>query len=111
MDELLRYLRKHARQMVLWVNAISLNQADPNQKAKQVQLMGEIYQEANKVYVWLGMANNKGHAPSVFGFLKRLAAWSDRANSSNALHTENATPRLQVLLASAREQSIPPYLQ
>jgi hypothetical protein len=39
---------------VLWVDAICINQDDANERAAQVQLMGDIYSTANRVVVWLG---------------------------------------------------------
>ncbi|KAF9884824.1 hypothetical protein FE257_001240 [Aspergillus nanangensis] len=38
----------------IWIDALSINQNDPLEKGKQVQLMGRIYQEAGNIIVWLG---------------------------------------------------------
>ncbi|KAJ9156280.1 hypothetical protein NKR23_g1143 [Pleurostoma richardsiae] len=38
----------------LWVDAISINQADMDEKAAQVNMMGRIYSQTQKVIVWLG---------------------------------------------------------
>jgi hypothetical protein len=38
----------------IWIDAISINQSDLNERASQVQLMGEIYSRAEFVLVWLG---------------------------------------------------------
>lgn len=53
-NDMLRRLRKHYKQRRLWIDAICLNQADATEKAVQIQLMRQIYQEAQKVIVWLG---------------------------------------------------------
>jgi len=38
----------------LWVDAICINQIDPEERASQVLLMGDIYSDAERVIVWLG---------------------------------------------------------
>lgn len=40
----------------VWVDAICINQKDPEERSHQVRRMGAIYQEANQVAVWLGDA-------------------------------------------------------
>jgi hypothetical protein len=40
----------------LWIDAICLNQADHEEKAVHVPLMGEIYENAKRTLVWLGDA-------------------------------------------------------
>ena len=38
----------------LWVDALSISQVDLNEKAAQVQMIGEIFSLAESVHVWLG---------------------------------------------------------
>jgi hypothetical protein len=38
----------------LWVDALCINQSDITERGEQVKLMGDIYQAASGVYVWLG---------------------------------------------------------
>ena len=40
--------------MTIWVDAICINQADAREREAQVQLMGQIFQFATSVYIWLG---------------------------------------------------------
>ncbi|KAH7414564.1 heterokaryon incompatibility protein-domain-containing protein [Phaeosphaeria sp. MPI-PUGE-AT-0046c] len=37
-----------------WIDALCINQSDENEKAVQVQFMGQIYKSASQVVVWLG---------------------------------------------------------
>jgi hypothetical protein len=53
----LRHLRLPDRQRMLWVDAICINQADQFERSEQVQQMGEIYEHANCVLIWLGEAD------------------------------------------------------
>lgn len=54
-ETMLRHLRlRGERQRYLWVDALSLNQSDNQEKSVQVARMGTIYSKARKVLVWLG---------------------------------------------------------
>lgn len=41
-------------QKYIWVDALCINQNDPDERSAQVLLMGEIYKSASSVIVWLG---------------------------------------------------------
>jgi hypothetical protein len=45
---------RNDRKQYLWVDALCINQQDPQEKTHQVQLMGKIYSLAESVLVWLG---------------------------------------------------------
>ncbi|KPI38046.1 uncharacterized protein AB675_1035 [Cyphellophora attinorum] len=40
----------------LWVDAIAINQSDVRERNAQVERMGEIYKDAGKVFMWLGVS-------------------------------------------------------
>jgi hypothetical protein len=50
---LLRF-RKKTSSVILWVDSICMNQKDELEKTHQVRLMGDIYQKAEVVLIWLG---------------------------------------------------------
>uniref|UniRef100_A0A8H7K7H6 Heterokaryon incompatibility domain-containing protein n=1 Tax=Bionectria ochroleuca TaxID=29856 RepID=A0A8H7K7H6_BIOOC len=54
----LRHLRSLDEPAVLWVDLLSINQADPAERGHQVALMGEIFASARSVRVWLGEADD-----------------------------------------------------
>jgi hypothetical protein len=54
----------------LWVDAICINQGDPDERNNQVQQMARIYQLAKHVHVWLGPENDKSLI--AMKFLKRV---------------------------------------
>jgi Heterokaryon incompatibility protein (HET) len=56
----LLHLRDHGCPRVLWVDAICIDQANENEKEKQIPLMAEIYAKAHRVVVWLGEAEDDG---------------------------------------------------
>jgi Heterokaryon incompatibility protein (HET) len=47
-------LRKDYEEIVLWVDAICINQADKMEKSAQVAMMDQIYSNADSTDVWLG---------------------------------------------------------
>ena len=54
LDLALRHLRRSEVSIMLWVDQICINQADLQEKGRQVVLMGTIYQRAWSTVVWLG---------------------------------------------------------
>ncbi|MCJ1331901.1 hypothetical protein MMC10_008593 [Thelotrema lepadinum] len=63
-------LRKLARGVPVWVDAICINQRDTSEKETQIQLMGEIYTCAKTVYIWLGRDDQSGSARKAIACLK-----------------------------------------
>jgi hypothetical protein len=57
--EMLRYLRLDYNHRTLWIDAICINQADEDEKGKQVTMMGEIYALANHVLIWSGTTEDR----------------------------------------------------
>ncbi|KAK2770639.1 ankyrin and HET domain-containing protein [Colletotrichum kahawae] len=52
----LRYLRLPREEVVIWADAICINQTDTQEKSVQVGKMNEIYTQARSVRIWLGEA-------------------------------------------------------
>ena len=50
----LRQIEDDDKQVVLWVDALCINQQDHAERAQQIQLMGDIYSRARRVIGWLG---------------------------------------------------------
>jgi hypothetical protein len=50
----LRYLRKQDLPRTLWVDAISINQEDTQERGHQVGIMRDVYANATEVLIWLG---------------------------------------------------------
>jgi hypothetical protein len=49
-----KYTLKHTRQQTLWIDAISINQCDIEERNHQVWMMSSIYSQAEEVVIWLG---------------------------------------------------------
>jgi hypothetical protein len=54
----LREFRAHAmaerQPLVIWTDALCINQTDPEERSKQVGIMRDIYEAANSVWIWIG---------------------------------------------------------
>jgi hypothetical protein len=50
----LRQLRRVDTERIVWIDALSINQRNKDEKSHQVPLMGKIYSQATRTVVWLG---------------------------------------------------------
>ena len=51
-------LRDKSQETVIWIDQLCINQADYDERNKQVAMMGRIYSMAEQVAVWLGPSDN-----------------------------------------------------
>ena len=51
----LQHLRQEGKELLLWVDALCINQLDLAEKSHQVQQMRHIYERAASVIAWLGV--------------------------------------------------------
>ncbi|KAK1774718.1 heterokaryon incompatibility protein-domain-containing protein, partial [Copromyces sp. CBS 386.78] len=47
---------------VFWIDAICINQTNNSEKSHQVQMMGDIYRRATRVFSWLGRPTRSTHS-------------------------------------------------
>ncbi|KAE9376366.1 HET-domain-containing protein [Stipitochalara longipes BDJ] len=55
----LLHLRLEDIDRILWIDAICINQENLQERAHQVQQMGDIYRKAEEVLIWLGQATKE----------------------------------------------------
>ncbi|CZS89506.1 uncharacterized protein RCO7_02551 [Rhynchosporium graminicola] len=55
----LLHLRQRHSDRLLWIDAICIDQSNNEEKDQQVQVMGQIYQNAASVIVWLGSSTSE----------------------------------------------------
>jgi len=73
----LQHLREEEKVRVLWIDAICINQDDPIEREEQVSHMREIYQQAERVVVWLGeSADDSDAALSLCARVALVAAFN-----------------------------------
>ena len=68
----LRHIRDEEQAKLLWVDSICIDQGNSERQTRerksQVQMMGDIYESASRVIVWLGPAHQ--YTPMVFHILR-----------------------------------------
>lgn len=71
----LRYVRRADRDVVLWADAICINQDDIPERNHQVSMMGALYTQAAKVFAWLGPTNE--NSDLALDFISHWARFSE----------------------------------
>ncbi|KAK5996826.1 Heterokaryon incompatibility 6-like protein [Cladobotryum mycophilum] len=66
----LHYLRLGDQDRILWIDAICINQKDMKEKGHQVGQMRSVYENAEKVLIWLGLGN--ANVDHVMDLMNRL---------------------------------------
>jgi hypothetical protein len=59
LERALLSLQQEDEELVLWIDAMCINQRENDEKSFQVQMIRRIYEAAKLVVVWLGAAGNK----------------------------------------------------
>ena len=62
-------IRSPTRPIAIWADALCINQADLDEKSRQVALMVEIYRQCAKVHIWLGKPELAMSGRNPFRFL------------------------------------------
>lgn len=74
------------RSTLLWIDCICINQADDDEKSSQVAMMSDIYRQATRVIMWLGLSPDAEQAFSLLGDLyERPITWSELPATQQAL--------------------------
>ena len=73
--EALESIMEEKESLIMWVDAICINQADDDEKGWQVELMGNIYRQAFGVFAWLGPA--AGNSEWVIDYLQILGKYAE----------------------------------
>jgi hypothetical protein len=77
-NALLRLRYPHQKR-ILWVDAICIDQTNVLERNQQVQLMRRIYNQANRVLIWLGVeANGSAQAIAMLPKLKEVSLLHER---------------------------------
>lgn len=84
---MLLHLRKRHKHKYLWIDALCLNQKDKMEKAVQVGLMGDIYLQAHKVHIWLGLQDS--NTTKVFAYLRSLSLAPEDTDATQIFGSNN----------------------
>jgi hypothetical protein len=72
LESAFRRLRNNSSTRLLWVDQLCINQEDPEERSRQVRLMGSIYQKASRTVVWIGEEDE--HVSPALYLSSKLAA-------------------------------------
>lgn len=71
LDSALRHLRRRLLSRVLWIDALSINQRDVQERNTQVRNMDKVYEQATRVIVWLGQVHTEDvHLRAMLGAMQ-----------------------------------------
>ena len=85
----LKHIRSRHRPQVLWADAICINQTDTSERNVQLRNVGEIFEKADEVIVWLG--NGSCESRFAIEFLNKMDGIRYRVNDR---HSENSVAKL-----------------
>ncbi|KAI8631198.1 heterokaryon incompatibility protein-domain-containing protein [Xylariaceae sp. FL1651] len=82
-----------------WIDAICIHQADEKEKVDQIPLMGRIYDQAQRVVIWLGPEDH--YSQEAVSVINRLAEVTETPNYRNLLQyydlkTDDPCPELGI---------------
>ena len=72
LHDALRYIRSKTKTVIVWADAICINQSNIEEKSHQVAMMAEIYRQCSKVYLWLGLPDPGSLTGNPFEFLEHF---------------------------------------
>lgn len=99
LEAALRHIRKSSCAVILWVDALCIDQKNNREKSHQVQMMREIYSGAKLVIAWLGSASEDSDlVMEILG--TSFEAWMEAGGEGN----QNITD--QPSISPASRQSI-----
>jgi len=104
LDDALRSLRLEQCQRVLWVDYVCINQSDLQERVHQVRMMGDIYREAEKVIVWLGMPT-----PASDLGMKTLSFLAGNEDLTKGSPWEAQSP--EIVIAAINDITARPYFE
>ena len=83
----IRYIRHNSDVVVIWADALCINQQDPQERMHQVRTMGLVYSGAEEVIAWLGEGNNDTKIA-----IELLESWAKLINMPNAFEAMRGVP-------------------
>ncbi|KAF2790277.1 HET-domain-containing protein [Melanomma pulvis-pyrius CBS 109.77] len=92
LDTALKSLRQTQSERILWVDALSINQEDMDERSHQVKKMANIYSLAYRVVVWLGPAAADGSSRQALALLESLGGKVERTRGFTLLPAPASFP-------------------
>jgi len=93
--EALTELRYPDQNRIIWIDALCINQNDPDEKSWQIMLMGDLYKNAHRVIVWLCGPRHKPHEAIEMINRLWLACWDPEFDPNRIKDLPEFDPALQ----------------
>ena len=93
----LRALRYETKERCLWIDALCINQSDPEERGQQVPRMNVIYGSAINVCVWLGASDASSQLAFRFIKKKLLNFWDFDDLCKNEVHLRSWKALLELM--------------
>lgn len=84
LHKFLHKLRKTNKTRTFWVDALCISQADLDEKAHQVAMIGRIFRQASRVLVWVGEAANNSDMLFRPAATRFQAFWQDLTSAKQS---------------------------
>jgi Heterokaryon incompatibility protein (HET) len=84
-DAFLR-IRMPRKDVVVWADALCINQYDLAEKRHQVGLMAEIYNRSHSNFIWLGICKDPNAVPRAKAPVKPWISWQSQYNIHSSLN-------------------------
>ncbi|KAK0718942.1 heterokaryon incompatibility protein-domain-containing protein [Apiosordaria backusii] len=86
----LKRLRSREKVVNLWVDAVCINQQDPDERGHQVGIMRQIYEQAEEVAIWLGGKQDDDDLAEDFMLSSGLTSldWTDNEETNRHFWVE-----------------------
>jgi hypothetical protein len=97
----LYHLRPRSEPLRIWIDQISINQEDLQEKTEQVQHLGRIYRNTEETLVWLGPAQSGSEA--LMDVLNKLGAFAEHFELYS-YYTKAKYPELQAIETRANPE-------
>ncbi|KAH7327451.1 heterokaryon incompatibility protein-domain-containing protein [Rhexocercosporidium sp. MPI-PUGE-AT-0058] len=84
----LRHLRGKYTVKILWIDAICIDQSSLEERGHQVKLMGDVYSNAQRTWIWLGESTSE--SDFVMDFLNNFINVKEQISGRSQSHQEKA---------------------
>jgi hypothetical protein len=92
LDVALRNIRLDSGYLLMWIDAICIDQGNPEERSHQISLMDSIYTNG-KVIVWLGPEeDDSDRALNIISYLGRRVLWNDDGDIERHPHSPPREP-------------------